>query len=168
MPTSTNPVSVYDFRKGVPATAWQVEDDTVMGGRSAGKLEMTESGHARFYGHVSLENDGGFSSIRHELKPPVDVSGLQRFVVRLKGDGSSYTLRVKSDPSNDYYHQATFPTTGEWEQQAVAFADMEAVHHGEPVDVPNFSAGRVVEVQFLIGNKQEQDFEVLIDRIAAE
>jgi hypothetical protein len=44
---------------------------------------------------------------------------------------------------------------------------MRAVHHGEPVDVPNFSGGTVGKLQFLIGNGKEQDFEVLIDRIEA-
>ncbi|CAH0999693.1 hypothetical protein LEM8419_00993 [Neolewinella maritima] len=168
-PAQTNdPVSIYDFRKGTPATSWVVQDDTVMGGVSAGQIEMTEHGHLRFYGHVSLENNGGFSSILHTLNQPVDVSGLEHFNVRLKGDGKPYTLRVKSQPDQNYYYQASVPTSGEWEQVQVPFEDMEAVHHGEPVDVPNFAGGMVHKVQFLIGNKKEQDFEVLIDRIEAK
>ena len=167
-PAKTNdPVSIYDFRKGTPMS-WRVEDDTVMGGVSQGHVEMTDKGHAHFYGHVSLENDGGFSSILYTLDQPVDVSGLSAFNVRVKGDGKSYTLRVKSAPDQEYYHEATFPTSGEWEQVAVPFQKMKAVHHGEPVEVPNFSGGMVQEVQFLIGNKEEQDFEVLIDRIEAK
>ncbi|WP_420460996.1 CIA30 family protein [Neolewinella sp.] len=162
-----DPVSIYDFRKGTPM-AWRVQDDTVMGGVSQGQVEMTDKGHARFYGHVSLENNGGFSSILYTLNQPVDVAGLSVFNLRVKGDGKSYTLRVKSDPDQDYYHQASFPTSGEWEQVQVPFGEMTAVHHGEPVDVPNFAGGPVHEVQLLIGNKKEQDFEVLVDRIEAK
>lgn len=166
--TTTDPVSVYDFRKGVSAKAWEVQDDTVMGGKSQGKLSITDEGHAHFSGHVSLENDGGFSSIQHDLKPTVDVSEQEAFVVRLKGDGKKYTLRVNTGPENEYFFQSTFPTSGEWEEVTVPFQEMSAVHHGEPVDVPNFSGGKVHVVQFLIGNKKEQDFEVLVDRIGAK
>ena len=77
-----------------------------------------------------------------------------------------YTPRVQSQAGQDYYCQASFPTTGEWETVRVPFADMSAVHHGEPVDAPNFSGGPVNELQLLIGNKQEESFELLIDRIA--
>lgn len=163
-----DPVAIYDFRNSGHDIAWGVQDDTVMGGVSQGKVELTEKGHARFHGHVSLENDGGFSSILYTLPQPVDVKGRSHFVVRLKGDGKDYTLRVKDDPDHNYYFEHTFPTSGEWEQVEVPFGEMSAVHHGEPVDVPNFSGGMVHKVQFLIGNKQEQDFEVLIDRIEAK
>ncbi|WP_116126873.1 CIA30 family protein [Lewinella sp. IMCC34183] len=139
---------------------WEVEDDTVMGGKSKGKFRLTEEGHGQFYGHVSLANDGGFSSIVHELKKVIDVSGYRAFTVRLKGDGSDYTFRIRSSEDQEYFHEATFPTTGEWETVEIPFETMHAVHHGEPVDVPNFAGGPVHDLQFLIGNKEEQDFEV--------
>lgn len=160
--------TLFDFSSDTPPTAWQVEDDTVMGGRSQGQLEMTDDGHARFYGEVSLENDGGFSSIRHTFDSEVDVSDAEVFLVRLHGDGKDYTLRVQSQPDQNYYYQASFPTSGDWETVRIPFAEMSAVYHGEPVDVPNFSGGPVHELQLLIGNKKAQDFAILIDRIAVE
>ncbi len=160
-------VTVYDFRKGVPADAWQIQDDRVMGGISRGRLEMTEEGHARFHGHVTTESNGGFSSIQHNLESEVDISQADRFVLRLKGDGKTYTFRVKTDHGNRYSHQASFPTSGEWQTVEIPFDSMEARYRGRSVDVPNFSGGTIVKLQFLIGNKKEQDFEVLIDRIEA-
>lgn len=160
--------TLFDFTSSTPQDAWAVEDDTVMGGRSEGHLEITDAGHARFHGHVSLENDGGFSSIQHQMQPAGDVSGKEAFLVRLKGDGKKYTLRVKSKPDQKYFHEATFPTSGDWETVRVPFNTMSAVHHGEPVNVPNFDGGPVNALQVLIGNKKEQDFELLIDHIAAE
>ena len=168
-PAQTNdPVAIYDFRNSGHEITWGVQDDTVMGGVSQGQVELNERGHARFYGHVSLENDGGFSSILYTLPQPVDVQGRSKFVVRVKGDGKNYTLRVKTNPDNNFYYQASFPTNGDWQLIDVAFDTMEAVHHGEPVDVPNFDGGTVTKVQFLIGNGREEDFEVLIDRIEAQ
>ena len=168
MATSTTPVSVYDFRKGTPAAAWEIQNDVVMGGRSRSQLRIDERGHAEFTGHVSLENNGGFCSMQHTLVTPVDVAGLDHFTVRLRGDGKSYTLRVKTDPANEYYYQHAFPTSGDWQLVEVPFAKMKAVHHGEPVDIPNFSGGEVTKVQFLIGNGVEEDFTVVVDRIGAE
>ena len=55
---------VFDFNTNSSLAAWKVVDDIVMGGRSNGKFEMSDDGHGVFHGAVSLENNGGFSSIR--------------------------------------------------------------------------------------------------------
>jgi len=41
--------------------AWNVVDDGVMGGLSQGKREIGGDGILRFFGTLSLENNGGFS-----------------------------------------------------------------------------------------------------------
>lgn len=169
--TSNEPdMTLFDFTTDTPGNAWEVEDDTVMGGRSQGQLAMTEDGHARFYGEVSLENDGGFSSIQHRFDPVASLpAGAGAFLVRLKSDGSDYTLRVQEQSDQRHFYQATFSTAGgEWETVRVPFDDMKPVWRGEPVDAPDFAGEQVRTVQFLIGNKKAQNFEVLIDRIGVE
>ena len=166
--TTMSEATLFGFTSSTPKDAWKVEDDTVMGGRSQGHLEITDAGHARFHGQVSLENDGGFSSIQRQMSSSIDVSDKKAFLVRLKGDGKSYTLRVKSKADQSYFHQATFSTSGDWETVRVPFQTMSALHHGEPVEVPNFNGGPVHTLQLLIGNKKEQDFELLIDHIAVD
>ena len=49
-----------------------------MGGRSKGQLSFTDSGTLQFTGKLSLENNGGFSSLRtRDLKLDLsDSSGL--------------------------------------------------------------------------------------------
>ncbi len=155
---------LYDFTQHA-SSDWEVEDDTVMGGESSGNFTVTEDGHGRFYGHVSLANDGGFSSIQANMEKGTDVGKAKAFSIRLKGDGKRYTLRVQSKPDQNYLHEASFPTSGKWETVTVPFETMEAMHHGEPVDVAEFSGGPVHKLQFMIGNRKEQDFEVLIDWI---
>lgn len=159
---------LFEFTKATPDKAWTIQNDVVMGGRSESSFEVTEDGHGRFSGHVSLENNGGFASIRHEFDEPRDVSGATSFQLRLHGDGKEYTFRVKADLSQNYYYQATFPTkmSEEWETVSIPFASMSAMHHGEPVDVPNYEGGQAVKLQFLIGNGKEQDFVVELDRVA--
>ncbi len=55
---------VYDFSHESKPGDWFVVDDGVMGGRSQGNVGLSEEGHGIFQGTVSLENNGGFSSIR--------------------------------------------------------------------------------------------------------
>jgi hypothetical protein len=161
-----NAATIFDFTAKTSPSAWVVQDDVVMGGRSSGHLEITEAGHARFHGKVSLENNGGFSSILHTLKEPRSTSERTAFSLRLKGDGKPYTFRVKSAAGNGFYHEAEFPTNGEWETIVIPFDSMVAVHHGEPVDVPNYAGQTVHKMQLLIGNGEAQTFEVLLDLIA--
>ena len=66
---------------------WPSIDDTVMGGRSASEMRI-DAGTAAFTGNVSLENGGGFASVRsqprdhdhdgHHGVPPGGDSGLRR------------------------------------------------------------------------------------------
>ena len=166
-PTTSDAISIFDFSATTPPDSWFVQDDVVMGGRSDGNIETTDAGYGRFYGEVSLENNGGFSSIRYNPEAPVEVDGKEKFILRLRGDGSKYTIRVNDDPDKRYYYQYTFPTTGEWQEIEVPFADMEPVFRGRSLDLPNYAGGPVTRVQFLIGNKRAQTFEVLLDWMRA-
>ena len=49
---------------GSDGLKWRITDDRVMGGRSQGKFEITKQDTMRFSGNLSLENNGGFSSVR--------------------------------------------------------------------------------------------------------
>ena len=158
---------LYNFTSA-SRKAWEVEDDKVMGGESEGHFEVTQEGHGKFYGHVSLANDGGFSSIQRELDPAGDVSQDSAFTLRVKGDGKNYTLRAQTETEEEYMFEGTFSTSGDWEEVRVPFSGMKAMHHGEPVDVPPFTGGPVYKLQLTIGNEKEQDFEILIDWIGSE
>ena len=56
---------IYDFSKVEDLDGWYVVDDGVMGGRSKGKLKIENGDTGVFSGKISLENYGGFSSIRY-------------------------------------------------------------------------------------------------------
>ena len=55
---------IFDF--GIPGEldAWYVLNDTVMGGRSQSRIVAAAEGTVAFAGVVSLENYGGFASVR--------------------------------------------------------------------------------------------------------
>ena len=43
---------------------WRIVNDGVMGGLSKGNISFTDGGTMVFKGNLSLENNGGFSSVR--------------------------------------------------------------------------------------------------------
>jgi hypothetical protein len=75
---------------------WRIVDDGVMGGLSKGKISFTDSGTMKFSGKLSLENNGGFSSVR---TTEVDLDLLERegLAMRVKGDRRTYQLRLNTD-----------------------------------------------------------------------
>jgi hypothetical protein len=166
--SSTERKILYDFKEEGKGD-WRTEDDVVMGGRSNSQLKMTEENLAHFSGRVSLENNGGFCSI-HQLvedDPYLIQDSAQAFVIRLKGDGKAYSFRVRT-PNGRHFYDYAFDTSGAWETISVPFEKMEATYHGRQVNVPNYAGAPVVEMQLLIGNKKEQVFELLVERIGTK
>ena len=74
---------------------WNIVNDTVMGGASQATLELTNDKYANFSGFLSLENNGGFSSIRAYYPP--DLTNVKSIVLRIKGDGRKYNFRIRGN-----------------------------------------------------------------------
>lgn len=144
---------------------WRVVNDTVMGGRSSCTFRLNEDGHGVFAGRVSLENNGGFSSIRHRFSP-VDVNDYSKLVLKVKGDGKRYQVRIK-DSSRRYYSYISYiETSGDWQEISINLADMYPYFRGYELDRPNFNHETIEEMSILIGNKKAESFELLVDNIA--
>ena len=155
---------LFDFDKESNIREWVIVDDVVMGGRSSGKISLNENGHGVFEGEVSLENNGGFSSVRHRTGR-IAVKDHSKVVIRLKGDGKEYQFRIKGDTGDEYSYVAPFSTSGEWEEIEIQLKDMYPTFRGRNLDMPNFSNDHLEEVAFLIGNKKKEKFKLVIDRI---
>ncbi|MEZ5007586.1 MAG: CIA30 family protein [Chitinophagales bacterium] len=156
---------IFDFKKDVDVTQWKVVDDTVMGGVSNGSFKLNSEGHGVFEGHVSLENNGGFSSVRYSFNN-INLEGRQTIVLKVKGDGKKYQFRIKDD-SNTYYSYITyFETTGDWQTIEIPLKDFYPSFRGRKLNRPNFNSDSIEEIAFLIGNKKNEDFKLMIDSIA--
>ncbi|MEJ7640216.1 MAG: CIA30 family protein, partial [Singulisphaera sp.] len=57
-------IPLFDFSKPDAGQAWQPIDDGVMGGVSEGRFKITDRDTMEFFGTLSLENNGGFASVR--------------------------------------------------------------------------------------------------------
>lgn len=165
MLTTTNSALIFDFEKNINLQNWQVVDDVVMGGRSSGNFTLNSDGHGVFSGEVSLENNGGFSSVRYDFPEKKSVTEYSKIVITLKGDGKNYQFRVKAKSSEYYSYIAPFETSGEWEKVEIPLNKMYPSFRGRTLNKPNFSEDFIEELRFLIGNKKPQSFELIIDKI---
>lgn len=155
---------LFDFNKEVNANSWRIVDDVVMGGRSNGQFEITEEGHGFFHGYVSLENNGGFSSLRYRFEEK-NIKDFTKVIIRLKGDGNRYQFRAKTSSYDRHSYIQYFETNGEWQEIEIALHEMYPTFRGMKLRMPNFPAEEVSEIAFLIGNKKEQKFQLTIDYI---
>ena len=96
--------------------SWYPVHDTVMGGRSKGGVRMADGGIA-FEGYLSLENNGGFASIRSRDVPDALMQS-QGIKIRVVGDGRTYlaTIRMK-EYNRMLYLRAPFQTTKDKEEE---------------------------------------------------
>lgn len=143
---------------------WVVINDGVMGGLSKGGFEVTAEGHGKFFGSVSLENNGGFTMIRHNIEK-IEVGNYKKIQIHLKGDGKSYQFRVRAKQNHYYSYVKSFNTTGEWETVTINLKDMFPSYMGSRLDIPNFDQSIISQVAFLISNKVAEDFELEIKEI---
>jgi hypothetical protein len=160
----TSSYVIFDFTTESDIQNWIIVDDVVMGGRSSGSFTLNADGHGVFEGYVSLENNGGFSSVRYNFKK-IPINEYTKVVITLKGDGKEYQFRVKSSSGDYYSYIAPFVTSGEWQEIEIPLNDMYPSFRGRRLDLPNFSNDYIEEIAFLIGNKKQEKFKLLIDKI---
>jgi Complex I intermediate-associated protein 30 (CIA30). len=144
---------IFDFNHNSNITGWKVIDDVVMGGRSNGKFKMDSDGNGVFFGDVSLDNNGGFSSVRYQFDK-INTTKDSKVLIRLKGDGKEYQFRVKSNRNTYYSYVTIFKTTGDWENIVINLNDLYPSFRGQTLNIPNFTGNSIEEMVFLIGNKK--------------
>lgn len=149
------------------AAGWQIVNDSVMGGISRSTLQLHDDGYARFSGTLSLENNGGFASVRTQAQTPVDLSEFEGLSVHVLGDGKTYSLRlrtVKDRQLTRYSYEARFATTaGEWETHKLAYSDFRAVYRGRSIrGNPTLNPDAILEIGFMIQDAQEGPFELAV------
>lgn len=155
---------LFDFNENTSSKLWRIVDDVVMGGISSSDISITKNGYGEFSGHVSTKNNGGFSSVRCQFKT-LDISNYNSFLIKVKGDGKNYQFRVKSKLNEYHSYKFEFSTTNEWQLIEIPFSELEATFRGRLLDLPRFPNEKLEEVCFLISNKKEEDFNLLIDTI---
>ena len=159
--------TVYDFSDAEHVGWWYITDDDVMGGVSQGQWEY-EGDFAVFSGNVSLDNNGGFSSVRTSFRP-VDMGALDGIELKVRGDGQLYSFNLR-DTHSWNSHRLMFMTEelkpGEWQIIRIPFRDLIPTRFGRILPNANkIDLGLVKAMSILISDKQEGEFRLEIAEI---
>jgi monofunctional biosynthetic peptidoglycan transglycosylase len=160
---------IYDFEGQDTAARWVRVNDGVMGGLSQSHLYLTQEGTALFAGTLSLENNGGFASVRTY---PADfgLEGYAGLTFRVRGDGRTYKLRLRADDNLDGpAYEADFETAADtWITVQVPFDDLRPTFRGRLLrNQPKLKGAALRQVGFMIADKNPGPFQLEIDWIKA-
>jgi len=146
---------------------WKIVNDSVMGGRSDATLKLKNNLYGVFNGYLSLQNNGGFSSIRAYYPP--DLINVKSITIRIKGDGRQYSFGVRGNTSNWASYTHTFNTVkNKWIEKELMIKDFYPLYRGYYLnDMPLLSEMVIKEIGFMLSDKQTGPFELEIDWIRA-
>lgn len=148
---------------------WTSVTDSVMGGISIAELEFSPEGLLTFSGRVSLENNGGFASVRAQ-SAQIDLSAYKGLLLKVRGDGKRYSLNLGSNfriPAGSY--RAAFETVkNTWQETYLPLADFKLVAYGREISgMPDFDPARLQSLGFMVTGGQEGSFQLEVAWIRA-
>lgn len=159
------PLPLFDPQEA-PLHNWSCVNDGVMGGISQSQVALDERQHLQWHGQVSLERNGGFSSVRHQFSG-LDLQQYQGLCLLLQGDNKTYKLNLANTlTSSSPRFQARFQASDSLHLIYVPFACLHASVRGTQVSAA-FNPGDVRLLGFLIADKQAGPFHLSVLRISA-
>lgn len=143
---------------------WRVINDGVMGGVSSSRIDPTADG-MRFSGTLSLENNGGFASMRTLVQK--DVSGASAVRISVRGDGRRYQFRLRtSDRFDGAAWVAEFDTSDEWQTITLPLSEFTAQFRGRRLsNMSDLDSSAIRQVGILLADKNPGSFHVEIRSI---
>jgi NADH dehydrogenase [ubiquinone] 1 alpha subcomplex assembly factor 1 len=162
--------TLFKFIGGNPDVEWRSNNDGVMGGLSNGNAYITEGGML-FNGGLSLENNGGFSSIY--FRADFDLSDFSGIRLKVLGDGRTYQLRLESDAIFSERAPVSFSsefktTEGEWVEVFLPFSDLSQTWRGRQLSGYTFNSQDIRRIGIMLADKQSGKFNLKIESIEAQ
>jgi hypothetical protein len=156
---------VIDIKTAEQVEQWRITNDGVMGGRSKGQL-VFEKDHGVFTGTISLDNNGGFSSVFRYLDQL--PSGYDLVTIDVQGDGQSYQLRLVVYVNGyrlAYKHD--FDTkAGKRQKLSFNLSDFKASFRGRTINnAPSLASQHIKETGFLMTKKRPGKFNLSLFNI---
>ncbi len=163
--------SFFEFKNEQEMDSWRIVNDGVMGGLSEGNIKWDKLAKTMIWsGLLSLENNGGFASIR--TTPQNYEAGLfKKIILRVKGDGKVYKFRMR--PSGNFdgiAYSLDFETEKDkWTEITLSTKDFQPTFRGRIYS--EYGAIKTEDLQqigFLIAGKQKGPFRLEVDWIRYE
>lgn len=157
-----------DFGIQKDGSNWLVVNDGVMGGLSQGDAQLTENS-ILFKGTVSLDNNGGFSSLRSTYSDK-NLSNFKQVEIRYRSVGISLamTLSVSRRWYVPNYKTSLSGTNGKWKTVTLPLKDFRKHYIGRPMQetLSKEAQENVMRLGFITDEKKYGDFEFEIDYIS--
>ena len=160
---------IFDFDTRDSSGEWTSVNDDVMGGVSKGGFRVTDEGVLEFTGVVSMENNGGFASIRSQPGKH-DLSECEGLLIRVRGDGQQYACNSRTDFAimAGSYQQRFETKKNEWQEITLPFHDFVATSFGQVMrDAPKLDIEKIRSFGFTISDEQAGAFKLEVDWIRA-
>jgi monofunctional biosynthetic peptidoglycan transglycosylase len=160
---------IIDFSSPDEQERWEIINDAVMGGVSESRISIIDNRAALFQGNVSLENYGGFASMRSHPRV-FELAGSNGLIIRVNGDGKDYRLRLRTDKNYDgIAYQTHFSTEQDrWITARLSFEAFTPVFRGMVVnDAPPLDITAIRRIGFMIADKQSGPFRLEIEWVKA-
>jgi NADH dehydrogenase [ubiquinone] 1 alpha subcomplex assembly factor 1 len=156
---------LLDFVGPDAAQKWQAVNDGVMGGVSDGRFKITPDKTMEFSGRLSLENNGGFASVR--TRPTdLEINTGDTIVVRVKGDGRAYVLNIYTKSRRmAFSYRAPLPTTkDEWTEVSVPLVEFIPTSFGNRVQgMGPVEPDQINSLGFMLSDKKPGPFRLEVD-----
>ncbi len=158
---------VIDFGSKGKESNWFVLNDGVMGGRSGGEVIFGDNSFT-FSGEVSLENNGGFASIRS----PFLTYKLQQYKqveIRYRATGMQFALTMANSKRwyNPNYKFNLAQTQGQWKTAVILLLDFKQYQVGRETGytIATETLNQIIRLGFISNEKRAGEFELEVDYI---
>jgi len=157
---------LFDFGVGKDFGKWSIVNDGVMGGLSQSKASL-DANALLFTGNVSLQNNGGFVSLRSPMGK-YDLSAYNYCEIRFRSD-TSRKFEILIEKDTPFYlpkFRAKFGAgSKDWETITIPLRDFEISKMGSTIQ-QGIDPVRLQDIQrigFILADKQEGSFQLWID-----
>lgn len=154
--------TLFGFDKPESATPWQTVNDGVMGGRSDGRFKINEDKNMEFFGTLSLENNGGFASVRARGGNLALKQG-DVIVARVRGDGREYSINLYSQINRYSYQQSLKTKKDEWIEVSLPVDKFVANWRGRVFPNEKLDPSKVTGLGFQLGDKMPGPFKLEVE-----
>ncbi len=158
---------LFDFSRNEHLNTWNTLNDDVMGGLSTSRITNTENGTVLFEGNISLQNNGGFASIRSPILS-YDFSDSNGIQLKIKGDGKRYGLSLReTEYFTGYNFTNKFSTKkNNWEVINLFFDEFKLKYYGKITGwQPSVIKDQIKQISIIISEKQKGPFRLEIASI---
>lgn len=157
---------LFNFQSADAAKQWQSVNDGVMGGRSEGQFKMTDDKTMQFFGTLSLENNGGFASVRTRPSK-LELKKGDTLIARVRGDGRKYNFNLYVPRRlTAFSYRADFETKkDDWIEVELPLAKFEATSFGRVVQNQPLDPAEINGLGILLGDKKAGPFKLEVQWI---